>query len=93
MTTCTHWQDIGHPQGGKCTLHNRTCSFGVCASCPDSTQIDWTTAFLRKHRLGDKAESLIGKVPGIKRLPCYDEKGKLKPESKCGRRKKEWNGN
>jgi hypothetical protein len=41
MTTCTQWQDIGSPQGGKCTLHNRTQSFGVCRACLDNTSKDW----------------------------------------------------
>ena len=51
-----------------------------------------TQSFLVRHRLGDKAEAALSHVPGIKQLPCYDESGKLRPDSGCGQRKRFANG-
>ena len=92
MKTCTHWKDIGNPQGGRCELHKKTCSFGVCEICPDNDGGDWWLAFQRKHKLGTKVKNAIGKIPGAKRLPCYDRHGNLKPGSRCGNNEKYLNG-
>jgi hypothetical protein len=56
MKTCKHWQDIGNPQGGECTLHNRTQSFGVCRACLDNTSKDWPAAnnMLQRAKIGTK---------------------------------------
>jgi hypothetical protein len=42
-------------------------------------------------RLGDKVAAAIAKIPGIKKLPCYDETGKLKPETPCGKARQRLN--
>lgn len=47
---------------------------------------------VREMKLGDRAEAAIGRIPQVKRLPCYDESGNLKPLSGCGRRKRLLNG-
>jgi hypothetical protein len=88
---CKHWKECGLKSGGCCDLHG-SVSFGVCSVCPDLTDLKWLDKYKRKHKLGDKAEALIGKIPGVKKLPCYDKNGKLRPESPCGKRKKDWNG-
>ena len=69
MTTCTHWQDIGNPQGGQCTLHNRTQSFGVCRACLDNTSKDWPPAnnILQRAKIGTKIAKATNAI-GIK--PC-----------------------
>ncbi len=36
--------------------------------------------------LGTRIARGLAKIPGIRKLPCYDENGKLKPESGCGKR-------
>ncbi len=43
-----------------------------------------------KRLLGDRIENAIGKIPGIKQLPCY-ENGKLKPDSGCFQMKTDLN--
>jgi hypothetical protein len=77
--TCAHWTDIGVKHGGRCNLHQKTCSFGVCSVCKDTTEAGWWRAWLRKVRLGDKVESAT-KAVGIK--PCGG----------CGNRKTILNG-
>jgi hypothetical protein len=47
---CNHWRDIGRPDGGHCGLHGRTCSFGVCARCPDTADAGWARRLLRAGR-------------------------------------------
>ena len=42
-------------------------------------------------RFGDVVESAVSLIPGIKKLPCYDVNGILKPESGCGKRKERLN--
>lgn len=57
---------------------------------------DWGSEYLkplmRDLRIGTKAERAIGFVPFAKKLPCYDDHGNLKLESKCGKRKRKWDG-
>jgi len=48
--------------------------------------------FLARNRVGDKVEAGFASIPAVKRLPCYDKDGKLKPESRCGKTKKFLNG-
>jgi hypothetical protein len=69
MKTCKHWQDIGNPQGGECTLHNRTQSFGVCRACLDNTSKDWPAAnnMLQRAKIGTKIAKATNAI-GIK--PC-----------------------
>ena len=64
---CKHWQDVGMQTAGFCNLHKKTFIFEVCQSCPDSTEIGWTKAFLRTYRVGDKIASATTAI-GIK--PC-----------------------
>lgn len=45
----------------------------------------------RELGLGSKVERFIGKIPGVKKLPCYDENGQLKSASGCGKVKKRLN--
>jgi hypothetical protein len=71
--TCSHWQNTGHKNGGRCALHNRTISFGVCDSCPDSTEIGWVKKMLRTHRPGDKIAAMT-RAAGIR--PCGGCKGR-----------------
>ena len=100
MKTCTHHESTGRG-GGIChhpKIHvradgsNRSVSSGVCRTCQLNDGGSKWKAFLKKHRLGDKAAKGIGAVPGIKKLPCYDEQGELRPESPCGRRRRKMNG-
>jgi hypothetical protein len=67
--TCVHWQDIGHPSGGKCNHPdiNKTVSFGVCSNCPLCTEPDWWLAFRRKHKPGTTIKNVTTAL-GIK--PC-----------------------
>jgi len=70
MTTCTHWQDIDNPHGGKCALHDKTCSFGVCRACLDNTApSEWPPAsnLLQRARIGTRIKQATTAV-GIK--PC-----------------------
>lgn len=46
---------------------------------------------LAKQLRGDRIAGAIGKIPGIKKLPCYDKTGQLKPDSGCGRMKTDLN--
>lgn len=39
-------------------------------------------------KLGTRLEKALAKVPGVKKLPCY-ENGKLKPGSPC-KKKSRW---
>lgn len=41
----------------------------------------------RVYRPGDGLETLLGGIPGVKRLPCYGQDGKLRPESGCAKRR------
>ncbi len=68
MTTCTHWQDIDNPHGGKCTLHGKTCSFGVCRACLDNTapkSFPPASNLLQKARIGTRIKQATTAV-GIK---------------------------
>jgi len=68
MKTCAHWQDCGVSTGGRCTLYNRTQSFGVCQACKANTTTgDWITRALKRTRMGDKVAAVTSAV-GIK--PC-----------------------
>lgn len=44
-----------------------------------------------KRLLGDRIEHAVGKIPGIKKLPCYDRTGRLRHDSGCGRMKTDLN--
>ena len=42
---------------------------------------------LFQTRLGDKFEAIAKPIAKLLKLPCLDEKGKLRPESGCAKRK------
>jgi hypothetical protein len=70
MTPCAHWQDIGTPHGGKCALHDKTCSFGVCRACLDNTatgQFPTASTLLQRARIGTRIKAATTAI-GIK--PC-----------------------
>lgn len=64
MNACIHWQNVGAPKGGRCVLHEKTCSFGVCRACLDNTAApDWP---------GERASLTSVEVRGTKGKPCGD---------------------
>jgi len=67
MKTCAHWNDIGCDHGGYCSLHERSCSFGVCRNCGDYQKASRAQLLLRRVRIGDKVAAAT-KAFGIK--PC-----------------------
>jgi hypothetical protein len=55
---CKHWSDCGIVDGGKCALHKKTCSFGVCAICPDSDPKNWVDEFRKNYKPAKKTVSI-----------------------------------
>lgn len=94
--TCQFFSKITEGSGlcqNEKVKHNHV-SLGYCSKCPFYLKGEEETpeSFRKRFRLGDVAERHISKIPYIKKLPCYDENGKLKPDSPCGKRKRKWNG-
>ncbi len=89
-TMLTKYVRCNHPD-----VPYNLCTLGYCKRCSFNDDKMWPAQrdiILQRTHLGDKAESAIGHIPCVKKLPCYDENGKLKPDSGCGKRKRWANG-
>ena len=72
------WAKLNHEFGTKRILKNRPKS---------KINANALRQEIAPRGLGDVVASAIGLIPGIKKLPCYDAAGNLKPDSGCGKRR------
>jgi hypothetical protein len=80
MTTpCTYWRKVESTDGGHCSHHNATVSFGVCNTCNLYAERQWIQDIQARFKLGDKIKAVTDRL-GIE--PCGG----------CRERQARWNG-
>ena len=97
IVDCKSWVDIGHPNGGNCSVSNMNISTGTCEYCLKNNLLGKHLLTSKSTKepirgLGDVIAKVATPIARVLNLPCVDKETKqLRQGSPCAKRKEALN--